>query len=180
MNREINRLRQMFASRLQEAGGNIMYARVKSVNEKERTCTAVIEEIEYENILLYGIEKPELEGFVLIPRIDSMVLVSRVGEGRLFVVMFSEVDKVLLKIKPVTISCRKEEVKIEAESTLLQVTKKGLTLSRSGSGLKKTLGDLIDALTKLTVPTSVGPSGTPVNAADFMKIKEDLSNYLEG
>ena len=49
-----------------------------------------------------------------------------------------------------------------------------------GAGLKKTLGELIDAIMKLTVPTGVGPSGTPINAADFVKVKQGLNDYLEG
>ena len=54
-----------------------------------------------------------------------------------------------------------------------------MTFVRGGSGLKKTLESLIDAIVKLTVTTGVGPSGTPINAPDFMKVKQDLSNYLE-
>lgn len=47
-----------------------------------------------------------------------------------------------------------------------------------GETLKGLLEGLIDAITALTVPTAVGPSGTPINAADFMQIKADLANML--
>ncbi len=54
------------------------------------------------------------------------------------------------------------------------------SLSKKGnSGLKKTLNDILTALQLLTVPTGVGPSGIPVNAATFKAIQEDLNNYLE-
>ena len=112
--------------------------------------------------------------------------------------MFSEIDKVLLTIGENTIVEVSEEcvriqagekttVTADAEKCLLQVgesvvktTEKGLTFVKGGAGLKKTLEELIDAITKLTVTTGVGPSGVPVNVADFIKIKQGLNDFLEG
>ena len=191
-------LRRMFDRRLNEAAETVFYGEVSEVNEGARTCTVVMEGIPYENVLLYAVEKTELKGLVSIPKVGSTVLVERIANDRYFVVMFSEVDKVLLTIGEKTEAEVTEEsirvkagdktaVTVDAENCLLQVgestvkvTEKGLTFVKGGAGLKKTLGELIDAIMKLTVPTGVGPSGTPINAADFVKIKQGLNDYLEG
>lgn len=191
-------IRRMFERRLQEAAETVFYGEVSAVNEGSRTCTVVMEDIPYENVLLYAVENTELKGQVLIPRIGSTVLVERIANDRYFVAMFSEVAKVLLTIgENTTVEVSEECVRIQsgekttvtadAEKCLLQVgesvvkaTEKGLTFVKGGAGLKKTLEELIDAITKLTVTTGVGPSGVPINVADFIKIKQGLNDYLEG
>lgn len=174
-------IRRMFDRRLQEAAETVFYGEVSAVDEGARMCTVVMEDIPYENVLLYAVENTELKGQVLIPRIGSTVLVERIANDRYFVVMFSEVEKVLLTIG------EKTKVTVDAQNYLLQVgestvkvTEKGLTFVKGGEGLKKTLEELIDAITKLTVTTGVGPSGVPINVADFIKIKQGLNDYLEG
>ena len=191
-------IRRMFDRRLQEAAETVFYGEVSAVDEGARMCTVVMEGIPYENVLLYAVENTELKGQVLIPRSGSTVLVERIANDRYFVAMFSEVAKVLLTIGENTIvevseecvriqSGEKTTVTADAEKCLLQVgesvvkaTEKGLTFIKGGAGLKKTLEELIDAITKLTVTTGVGPSGVPVNVADFIKIKQGLNDYLEG
>ncbi len=191
-------IRRMFERRLQESAETVSYGEVSAVDEAARTCTVEMEGIPYENVLLYAVEKAELKGPVLIPKIGSMVLVKRIANDRYFVAMFSEVEKMLLTIgEKTTVEVSEECVRIQtgkettvmadAENCLLRVdesimkaTKKGLTFVKGGAGLKKTLEELIDAITKLTVPTGVGPSGVPINTADFMKIKQGLNDYLEG
>lgn len=190
-------IRRMFERRLQGAAETVCYGEVSEVNEKTRTCTVVMEGIPYENVLLYAVENAELNGPVLIPKKDSKVLVRKLANDRYFVAMFSEVDKVLLTIgdkteAEVSNECvrikagEKTAITVDAENCLLQVgestikaTEKGLAFVKGGSGLKKTLEELIDAITKLTVPTGVGPSGVPINAADFVQIKQGLNDYLE-
>lgn len=198
MSKGNDELRRMFERRLDEAAETVFYGEVSAVDEEARTCTVVMEGIPYENVLLYAVEKAELKGLVSIPKVGSTVLVERMANDRYFVVMFSEVDKVLLTIGEKTEAEVSEEsirvkagdktaVTVDAENCLLQVgesvvnaTEKGLTFVKGGAGLKKTLEELIDAIMKLTVPTGVGPSGTPINAADFVKVKQGLNDYLEG
>ena len=69
----------MFERRLQEAAETVFYGEVSAVNEGSRTCTVVMEDIPYENVLLYAVENTELKGQVLIPRIGSTVLVERLS-----------------------------------------------------------------------------------------------------
>jgi len=47
-----------------------------------------------------------------------------------------------------------------------------------GTTLKKLLEELIDAITKLTVPTGTGPSGPPINTSQFISIKQKLEQAL--
>ena len=47
-----------------------------------------------------------------------------------------------------------------------------------GNALKGIIEELIDAIAALTVPTGVGPSGPPVNSAQFTGIKSRLNNIL--
>jgi len=160
-----NLLRQKFDDRLCEVFGGSLYGTVRSVDESKRTCTVQIGGIDYEDVLLYSVENPDLKGFVLIPAVSSTVIVSRVaGSDRFFVDLFSVIDKILFT----------------SGETTFKVTQSGFTVTKSGSGLKKTLNDILTALQQLTVPTGVGPSGVPVNAASFQQIQKDLSNYMEG
>lgn len=51
-------------------------------------------------------------------------------------------------------------------------------ISAGGTDLKAELETLIDAILALTVTTSVGPSGPPINAIDFTTSKLNLANLL--
>ena len=158
-------LRAKLADRLRESSDTSFYGTIQSVDESKRTCTVQIGGIDYEDVLLYSVENSDLKGFVLIPAANSTVIVSRVaGSDRFFVDLFSVIDKVLFTL----------------DKTTFKATQSGFTVTRSGSGLKKTLNDLLTALQQLTVPTGVGPSGVPINAASFQQIQQDLSNYMEG
>lgn len=70
-------------------------------------------------------------------------------------------------------------ITMTSDKATIKVSTGGITVKKGASGLKKTLGDLCDAIAQLTVPTGVGPSGVPINIASFQKIKADLPNYME-
>ncbi|KAA6339872.1 hypothetical protein EZS27_012237 [termite gut metagenome] len=73
-----------------------------------------------------------------------------------------------------------EALTLSSDQATVKITTGGLTLKKGSSGLKKTLNDLLTAIQALTVPTGVGPSGPPINIADFAKVQQDLPNYMEG
>lgn len=156
-------IKRLFSRRLQEASNTSFLAKVKKVNADD--CVCVVETdagISYDEVLLRAVTGVD-KGILVIPKVDSQVMVSRIGgSNELYVSMFSEIDHVIIAIK-------------DAEYTM---NDKGYKMNVGTSGLKKSLTDLINAITKMTVTTGVGPSGTPINAADFTKIKEDLNNYL--
>lgn len=69
---------------------------------------------------------------------------------------------------------------VKVGNTELDVTQSGFTVKRSSESLKTILTDLIDAILTETHPTSTGPSGTPINAAQYTAIKNRLPNLFEG
>ncbi len=179
MSKEIDNLRQLFNERLRQSGTINFYGEVIAVDEATRTCTVEMNNIHYENILLYSIEKSDLKGFVMIPEIGSIVLVSKIMDERYFVSMFSEISKIIYTVSNIIIQTSEEGCTIKANDSIIKTTPGGITIDKGKSGLKKTLNDLLDAIMKLTVSTAVGPSSVPINNPEFLKIKQDLVNYLE-
>lgn len=147
MSKEIDNIRSLFNSRLAGAGASTFYAEVTKVDESARTCTVLIDEIEYENIALYAVELPDLKGFVFIPAVGSAVLVSRIGGERYYVTMFSEIDKVLLTIG--------EKVEAAMDAAELTYTNDKVSLKITGTDVELTAdqitlnGGCFDGLVKV-------------------------------
>ncbi len=51
-------------------------------------------------------------------------------------------------------------------------------LATENENLKDILNDLLDAITQLTVTTSTGASGVPINVSSFLQIKTRLDNLF--
>ena len=139
------------------------------------------ESVTYDGVSLFAVENPKLKGPCIIPAVGSTVLVGRIGgSNELYIAMFSQIDKVLLTIgDDFVLEIGSQGIGIKADTTTIQASTGGLTFSRGSSSLKKTLTDLCDALGALTVPTGTGPSGVPINKAQFDLIKQGLNDYLE-
>lgn len=182
MNEEVSKFWNKIAWLMKEQEKTVFSGTVSAVDEKNRTCSVQVEDVTYEEVRLYGIVQGDLKGFCFIPKTGSHVLVARIGgSNELFVVMFTEVERAVLTIgENVTVTADAENCLLQVGESVVKATEKGLTFVKGGAGLKKTLEELIDAITKLTVPTGVGPSGTPINVTDFIKIKQGLNDYLEG
>lgn len=71
-------------------------ATVKSVNEDEKTCVvATSEDISYNDVRLKAVVDAEKPGFCFVPKVDSTVLVARIGgSNNLYVALFSEIEKI--------------------------------------------------------------------------------------
>lgn len=163
MSKELDKIRKRIKDSMLELAEQTYLAAVTSVDADQRICNVEIEEVEYEDVRLYSVANAELKGFVILPKVGSQVLVSRIGNSNeMFVSMFSVVDILELNI----------------EGATLKIDAKGFALVREQNSLKKTLEAMIDAITKMTVTTQMGQSGTPINVADFVKIKQELNNYL--
>lgn len=171
------KLQEMFAGNEQ-----VFPATVKEVNEDEFTCSVLFDdELEYTDVRLRSVIDPGKHGFAFIPSVGSMVLVGRIASSeQLFVAMFSEIDKVLFTSGSLEVVVDADKIELKKGEAILRQTEAGFTMIRSGEGLKKILTDLITAITQLTVPTGVGPSGVPINTAVFNTIKTRLGNFLEG
>lgn len=119
----------------------VFAAQVEEVDEKKRTCKVKINDgVSFEDVRLYGLTDEGLKGFCLIPKQDSMVLVSRIDNGNdLYVTMFSEVDKVLgtigdkteVAIDEQSLSYKVEETEVALKSNDIQVKTKGVTFTVS-------------------------------------------------
>lgn len=178
--------KDMAAIRRALFGGNTaigsIYATVGSVDPDARTVTATDDnDMTYDDVRLYAVERPELKGSVVLPKVGSRVLLSRIGtSNELYVSMFSEVDRMLLTIgDKQSVEVTEGLLEAKTDKSNLRITPEGFTIVRDGAGLKKTLTDLCEAIGRLTVTTQSGPSGVPINAAEFSAIKQELNKYLE-
>lgn len=217
MSKEMEELRRKFREALGGStdGDTVFPAVVTEVNEEEFTCTVRRDDqVDYFDVRLRGLVNAELQGFAFIPKLESIVLLARIGKSNeTFVCQFTEIDKVVFtdndlevridlenidikKGETITVHMDKDKIEVandktkvthEAEAltmvsdqSTVKLTTKGLTFTKGGSGLKKTLETLLDGICQLTVPTGVGPSGVPINISTFQQIKADLPNYLEG
>lgn len=181
MGKEIDLLRQLFNRRLKEAATTVRYAEVAAVDESARTCSVKIDGLTYEHILLYSVEKPDLKGFVFIPAVGSKVLVSRVGEGRYFVEMFSVIDKILLTVgekmtaalDAETLSYKNDKVNLTITGTKVELTADEIVFNGGGLGglvqikeLKSNLNSLktfVEAM-HTAVPTAIAGVGAALAA----------------
>ncbi len=171
------KLQELFAGETQ-----VFPVTVKEVNEDEFTCSVLFDdELEYTDVRLRSVIDSAKQGFCFIPKVGSRIMVGRIANSeQLFVALFSEVDKVLLTSGSLELTIDQDKLELKKGEAILKQTEAGFTMIRSGEGLKKILEDLITAITQLTVPTGVGPSGMPINAAAFTAIKNRIGNLMEG
>lgn len=72
---------------------------------------------------------------------------------------------------------RNDSVKLELDDAgLVYLGNDNANLKSLMTDLITQISTLIDHINALTVPTGVGPSGTPINTADFTTVKSDLTS----
>lgn len=131
MSREIDEIRRKFQSGF-GSNDTIFQAVVTEVDEEEYSCTVKRDgQVDYFDVRLRGLVKAELQGFAFIPKLESMVLVARIGRSNeLFVCQFTEIDKVVftdndleLKIDLENIDIKKgEKIAVHIDAEKLEVT----------------------------------------------------------
>ncbi len=150
-----------------------------SVDEVNQTISVIPDGLDgkIEGVML-GAVSAATDCMVMLPKEGSHVVIGSVdGPGNWILLQPSEVTKVLVSIGNTSCTISESGVQIESGSTVFKVESliKIATASESMYGI---LNDLITAITLITVPTSTGPSGLPVNAASFNTIATRLSNLL--
>ena len=70
-------------------------------------------------------------------------------------------------------------LKVKIGDSELQISADGFTIKKGGEDLKTLLDDLLTSMQAETHPTSTGPSGPPVNVADYVAIQNRLPNLFE-
>ncbi len=93
-------------------------ARVKSVNKDEMECTVTLisnEDLEIEEVNLKAVIDGTQNGFIRIPKADSVVLISPIEntDGDHYVVMYSDIDEILF------VQNDKEILNIDDEGNIL-------------------------------------------------------------
>lgn len=110
-------------------------------------------------------------------KIDTENIDIRKGEK---ITVHADKDKIEVTNDKVKALHEADKLTVTADNTTVKASTAGVTITRGGSGLRKTLEQMLDGICALTVPTAVGPSGVPINMATFQQIKADLPNYMEG
>lgn len=161
MSKEIDEIRRKFQSSFSGESDTVFPAVVTEVNEEEFTCTVKRDgQVDYFDVRLRGLVKAELQGFAFIPKLESIVLVARIGKSNeLFVCQFTEIDKVVftdndleLKIDLENIDIKKgEKITIHVDAEKLEVANdktkvtheaEALTLLSDQATIKMTTGGL--------------------------------------
>lgn len=68
---------------------------------------------------------------------------------------------------------------IKTDTTEFTIDPAGFTLKKGTETLKKIMSDLLDAIIAETHATGTGPSGPPINIADFTAIKTRIGTFFE-
>lgn len=142
----------------------IIPAEVVSVNTNDDTVhVRFSDEAEIDDVRLKSIVQNGNK-FLLIPKVGSIVQVARIeNSDELIVVAVDEITELLLVIGT---------VKASIDAT-------GFLFEKGNETLKKLLDDLIAQILLLTVPTNVGPSGTPLNAQAITNIKNRVNTFFK-
>lgn len=129
--KQIDAIRRALGVGGQTFDTGVIYAKIKSVDAEKRTCVVVDDlEMQYDDVLLYSVENADLKGWVVLPKVDSVVLVGRIGDSNeLYVAMMSEIDGAMLTIgDKVEASIDDKELKYKNDKVELTITSEKVSL----------------------------------------------------
>lgn len=167
--KDIRDVRRKFNERLNAAGAQHQYGTIVKVDESLRTCDVQVGGIVYEGVLLYACERAELKGFVAIPKKDSLVVVATLaGSSRMYVALFSEIDKVIFTIGDnVNMTCDGEQIEVSAPKIIINGGNLGGLINIEP--LTQKINDLIEAFNNHThaiEPGKVAVTGTAASQSN--------------
>lgn len=137
------------------AGGDeqVFLATVKEVNEDEFTCTVETStDIQYIDVRLRAVIDPEKKGFCFIPKLESLVLVGRIGNSNeLFVALFSEIDKIIFNyLEDAEITFDAEKIFLRIKERSIEMTEEAITFNAGDKGSFATdINKLVDKMNAL-------------------------------
>lgn len=133
---EITKFWDNIGKMVKDTDNTVLSGTVNTVNEKERTCTVKIGNVIYEDVRLYGVVKAGLKGHCFIPKIGSAVILGRIdGSNEMFVMMFTEIDKLMLTIG------EKTQLTVDEWQTVYQNDK--TTLAITGNKVELTADEIV-------------------------------------
>lgn len=182
MSKEMEELRRKFQQRFSEGGDQVFQAVVTEVDEKEFTCTVRRDDqVEYFDVRLRGLVNPSLQGFAFIPRLQSTVLVCRIGRSNeLFVCLFTEIDKVYftdsdleLVVDTENIDIKKgEKITVHVDAEKLEVTNDKVKALQEAGALTITAGST-------TVKASTGGVTITRGGSGLKKTLDDMLTAIQ-
>lgn len=154
-------------------------AKVDAVNDKLIDVTTV------DGDQLYGIrlQASEKATSFIEPQQGSWVIIAPLhGQNAYVVVSFSAIERVVIEAKKIeekveTWHAEADEFAVDSEKVRFQSST--FAFDNNKTGLKSILADLVSALKALTVTTGTGPSGTPINISQFIKVEQQINNLFE-
>lgn len=114
-----------------------------------------------------GVEQEAIGTFVKVSRDGNVVVSDKAGENFFLIDRVNGTCRVVSKTQADLTSAKVTLVAPDATEPLVL-----------GNQWKRTMGEILDALMKLTVTTGTGPSTPPNNLQDFAKIKAALQDNL--
>ena len=119
------------------------------------------------------------EGCILFPEANSDVVIASIdGPGEWILLKADKITKATVKIGSVNCEVTDSVITLKNGSVLLEVGNAQFKLNTPSETLFDILNDLISYISALTVSTSTGPSGVPLNISDFITLSTRLSNLL--
>ncbi len=146
--------RKMLREIVGQPGFDTYACKVTAVNGATCDVLRILDDKEIKEVRLNATIR-ESDGLVIAPKTDSVVLVTNIDGDKYFVSQFSEIEKITLNVAD------------------------KVSIKNSSYNLADAFKELITAISKITVTTGVGPSGTPINVTEFTEIQNKLNQFLE-
>ncbi len=120
-------------------------------------------------------------GFIIYPADGSNVVIGTIdGPGEWILLRAADLVKAGITIGNVVYEIDNDQVSIVNGALTLNVGTTVFKMNTATDGLYALLHDLITAITLLTVPTTGGPSGVPINVLAFNALLTRLGSLLAG
>jgi hypothetical protein len=142
----------------------ILSGTVVDINTDDATMSVLVTNYKdpIQGVRLNAVEQNN-KGWLIYPELNSNVIIGSVdGAGEYCLIRASNITKAVITIGDQTLT--------------MDGNKYGIV--NGGESLGKIMADLLQEILNITVTTSTGPSGTPVNTTAISKIKDRLNNFL--
>jgi len=131
---------------------------------------------------------PEVnDGILILPSPGSTVVIAKVANGNPFVLMFSQIDKVLIiagdtelsldgTTSPGTTTISQGDMNIVLSDGKISINQTGgQNFTTIMQNILTHMQNVVTHISALTVSTGTGPSGIPINLSDFSNDLSDLT-----
>lgn len=165
-----------------------LVAKVSKVDADERTCEVV--PIDDPDDIIFGVRLQSVlngsTGFVIVPKVDSEVIVTFLNPSTGYVALVAEVEKLELVVGDKKLTHTDQGIEIASNLNVkdgnneLDLDQQGIKIGNSTASLKSILTDILVQLSSFKVQV-VGVVGTvePSHVAQFQIIQGQLNSFLK-